>query len=138
MSVETIWPAEVGPEPREGLPERFRRDQIDQRTQRLSDPSSLAIKFPSRPGGQIPYHKHRHLRECPGAFMFSWREISQYVGVSADTVRRLHRVFGFPVVRFAMKRVFTTPGAIDAWIEKLSREERLMEQEFKTLGNGKS
>jgi predicted site-specific integrase-resolvase len=50
----------------------------------------------------------------------TWRSIAQYLGVSERTARRWHKRFRLPVVRLVGKRVFTSTGAIDHWIERVS------------------
>ena len=66
-----------------------------------------------------------------GAFLFGWKQIAAYIGVSPYVAKRWYQKLGFPVLRFAGKRVCTSRGAIDNWVMRLDLEERRAEKAVK-------
>ena len=73
-------------------------------------------------------------RVCEPAFplrvLLGWRQITIYLGISVRTARRWHTKWEFPVVRLVGKQVFTTEGAIDAWIFRIDKLEREVRAEL--------
>jgi hypothetical protein len=68
----------------------------------------------------------------------TWRSIAQYLGVSDRTARRWHQRFRLPVVRCIGRRVFTSTGVLDHWIERVSALEHDIKKkrEAETAPNG--
>jgi len=76
--------------------------------------------------------KRAGIYEFQGNRIYSgWEAIATGMGRSKAGVKRLHEVYGMPVIRMTGMLVWTTQSAIDRWIIDLSNAQRRVANEMR-------